>query len=45
LAAGGTTLAQRLNARVKQILKEHQPKPLDPKVKDRIHEILAQAKD
>jgi trimethylamine--corrinoid protein Co-methyltransferase len=45
LGAGGTTLAQRLNARVKQILKEHQPRPLDPKVKDRIQEILAQAKD
>jgi trimethylamine--corrinoid protein Co-methyltransferase len=43
LAAGATTLGQRLNARVKQILKEHQPKPLQAESKRRIQEILAQA--
>jgi trimethylamine--corrinoid protein Co-methyltransferase len=44
LAAGSTTLAQRLNARVKQILKEHQPKPLDPRKKGQVQEVLARAK-
>jgi trimethylamine--corrinoid protein Co-methyltransferase len=44
LAAGGTTLAQRLNARVKQILKEHQPRPLDPGKKGQVQEILARVK-
>jgi trimethylamine--corrinoid protein Co-methyltransferase len=43
LAAGATTLGQRLNARVKQILREHQPKPLKSDTKHRIQEILAQA--
>ena len=44
LAAGATTLGQRLNTRVKQILKEHRPKPLQAEGKQRIQEILAQAK-
>ena len=41
--AGGTTLGQRLNARVKEILKEHQPTPLDAGRKRQLQEILAQA--
>lgn len=41
--AGGTTLGQRLNARVKEILKEHQPRPLDADRKRQLQEILAQA--
>ena len=40
LNAGGTTLGQRLNQRVMQILAEHQTPPLDPKVKEQITEIL-----
>lgn len=43
LGAGGTTLAQRLNARVKEILRDHQPAPLRAEVKDRLHEILETA--
>jgi len=43
LEAGATTLGQRLKARVKEIIKEHQPKPLDPDKKQRVQEILAQA--
>jgi trimethylamine--corrinoid protein Co-methyltransferase len=43
LAAGSTTLGQRLNTKVKQILKEDQPRPLDPGKKQRVQEILAQA--
>ncbi|TKJ31768.1 MAG: trimethylamine methyltransferase [Chloroflexi bacterium B3_Chlor] len=43
LRAGGTTLSQRLNVRVKEIIKEHQPKPLDPEKKRKIQEILATA--
>ena len=42
-AAGGTTLGQRLNERVKQILKEHRPKPLDPAKRAQVQEILATA--
>lgn len=41
--AGGTTLGQRLNAKVKEIVKEHQPKPLRPDAKREIEEILAGA--
>jgi trimethylamine--corrinoid protein Co-methyltransferase len=40
LNAGGTTLGQRLNQRVMQILAEHQTPPFDPKVKEQITEIL-----
>jgi trimethylamine--corrinoid protein Co-methyltransferase len=43
LAAGGTTLGQRLNARVKEIIKEHQPKRLQSDKKQKVQEILAQA--
>jgi trimethylamine--corrinoid protein Co-methyltransferase len=43
LKAGATTLGQRLNARVKEIIKEHQPKPLEPDKKQQVQEILAQA--
>jgi trimethylamine--corrinoid protein Co-methyltransferase len=41
--AGATTLGQRLSARVKEIIKEHQPEPLDPAKKQKVQEILAQA--
>jgi trimethylamine--corrinoid protein Co-methyltransferase len=43
LEAGGTTLGQRLNARVKEIIQEHQPKPLEPEKKRQVQEILAKA--
>jgi trimethylamine--corrinoid protein Co-methyltransferase len=43
LESGATTLGQRLNARVKEIVKEHQPKSLEPEKKQRVQEILAQA--
>ena len=43
LEAGGATLGQRLNTRVKEITKEHQPKPLEPDKKQQLQEILAQA--
>ena len=43
LEGGATTLGQRLNARVKEIIKEHQPKPLDPEKKQKVQEILARA--
>ena len=44
LEQGGTTLGERLNKRVKEILKEHQPEPLDPEKKQQVERILAQAK-
>ncbi len=43
LEDGATTLGQRLNARVKEIIKEHQPKPLEPGKQQQVREILAQA--
>jgi len=43
LQAGSVTLGQRLNARVKEIIKEYQPKPLEPDKKQKVQEILAQA--
>jgi trimethylamine--corrinoid protein Co-methyltransferase len=43
LDAGALTLGERLNARVKEITKEHQPKPLEPDKKQKVREILAQA--
>jgi trimethylamine---corrinoid protein Co-methyltransferase len=43
LATGGTTLGERLNTRVKEILKEHQPQPLAQDKVRGINEILAQA--
>jgi trimethylamine--corrinoid protein Co-methyltransferase len=42
LAAGASTLGQRLTARVKEIIVEHQPKPLDRDRKGKLQEILAQ---
>jgi trimethylamine--corrinoid protein Co-methyltransferase len=41
LAEGGTTLGQRLNARAKEIVKDHRPKPLEPEVKRKLQDILA----
>jgi len=43
LESRATTLGQRLNARVKEIVKEYQPKSLEPDKKQRVQEILAQA--
>ncbi|MEJ2557226.1 MAG: trimethylamine methyltransferase family protein [Anaerolineae bacterium] len=43
LEAGGTTLGQRLNARVKEIIQEHQPEPLEPEKRRQVQEILARA--
>ena len=43
LEEGGTTLGQRLNARVKKILAEHQVPPLAPEKKERIQVLLAEA--
>jgi len=43
LEEGGTTLGERLNARVKKILAEHQPEPLAPDKKKAIQAILAKA--
>lgn len=43
LAEGGTTLGQRLTARVQEIIAEHQPQPLEPSKKRKLQEILAQA--
>jgi trimethylamine--corrinoid protein Co-methyltransferase len=43
LDAGAQTLGQRLNTRVKEITKEHQPKPLEADKKNKVREILAQA--
>lgn len=39
---GATTLGQRLIARVMEITKEHQSKPLEPDKKQQVQEILAQ---
>ena len=43
LKAGATTLGQRLNARVREILKEHQPKLLEADKVRCVQEILAKA--
>jgi trimethylamine--corrinoid protein Co-methyltransferase len=43
LATGGTTLGERLSARVKEILQEHRPRQLAADRKQRLQEILAQA--
>jgi trimethylamine--corrinoid protein Co-methyltransferase len=43
LAGGATTLGQRLNAKVREITKEHQPQPLDPETKRQVQEILAKS--
>jgi trimethylamine--corrinoid protein Co-methyltransferase len=44
LEAGAITMGQRLNGRVQEILKEHQPKPLEPDRKRKVQEILAQTR-
>jgi trimethylamine--corrinoid protein Co-methyltransferase len=41
LADGAITLGQRLNTRVREIVKEHRPKPLQPERKQKLQEILA----
>ena len=41
LADGAVTLGQRLNARVREIVNEHQPKPLKAEMKQQLQEILA----
>jgi trimethylamine--corrinoid protein Co-methyltransferase len=41
LGAGATTLGERLNDRVKEIVKEHRPKSLEPKLKRKLQDILA----
>ena len=43
LESGATTLGERLNTRVKEIIKEHQPKPLEEAKKTKLQEILARA--
>jgi trimethylamine--corrinoid protein Co-methyltransferase len=43
LNRGATSLGERLNAKVKHILAEHQPKPLESDKKQKIREIIAQA--
>jgi trimethylamine--corrinoid protein Co-methyltransferase len=43
LDAGAVTLGERLNTRVKEIIKEYQPKPLEAEKKNKVREILAQA--
>ncbi len=43
LGAGALTLGQRLTARVKEIVKEHRPKPLDSERYRNLQEILAEA--
>ena len=43
LAQGSTTLGQRLNSRVREIIKEHRAAPLDPGKKEQIQQILALA--
>jgi trimethylamine--corrinoid protein Co-methyltransferase len=43
LADGGTTLGQRLSARVQEIVKEHRAAPLAAEKKQRVQQILAQA--
>jgi trimethylamine--corrinoid protein Co-methyltransferase len=43
LKRGGTTLGERLNAKVKEIIKEHIPVPLDAGIKTQIQDILSRA--
>jgi trimethylamine--corrinoid protein Co-methyltransferase len=42
LAAGATTLGQRLNARVKEIISEHRPQPLDLEKKRGLQKVLTE---
>jgi trimethylamine--corrinoid protein Co-methyltransferase len=43
LEEGATTLGERLTTRVKEIIKEHTPEPLNENIKTKISEILSQA--
>ncbi len=43
LEEGGTTLGQRLNARVREIVSEHRPRPLAAAAKEQVQAILASA--
>ena len=43
LKKGAMTLGDRLNSRVKEILKEHQPEPLDENIKREINQIQSKA--
>jgi trimethylamine--corrinoid protein Co-methyltransferase len=42
LKRGATTLGERLTTKVKEIIKEHAPEPLDQGVKNQIKEVLSQ---
>jgi trimethylamine--corrinoid protein Co-methyltransferase len=44
LKAGAPSLGERLTARVKEIIKEHRPRPLEPEKKRAIGDILAAAR-
>ncbi|MGD8967834.1 MAG: trimethylamine methyltransferase family protein [Anaerolineae bacterium] len=44
LERGATTLSERLNEKVKTILNEHRPRPLEPEKKERLQEILEEAR-
>ena len=41
--AGGTTLGQRVNEKVKRILKDYQPEPLSPAQLKEIEAVIARA--
>ena len=43
LAQGATTLGQRLNTRVQEIINEHRPRPLRPELKQQLQSIVTQA--
>ncbi|MGD2143560.1 MAG: trimethylamine methyltransferase family protein [Anaerolineae bacterium] len=43
LERGGTTMGERLNEKVRRLIKEHRPEPLAVEKKQRLQEILAQA--
>ena len=43
LKNGATTLGKRLNNKVKEILKDHTPDPLNSEAKNQINQILSQA--
>ncbi len=43
LAGGSTTLGQRLNGKVKEIISRHRPRPLAPEVKAKLDGLLAVA--
>jgi trimethylamine--corrinoid protein Co-methyltransferase len=43
LAAGATTLGQRLNARVKDLVRDHQSAPLAPAIRSRLWQIVGAA--